>query len=100
MALVTNASHATVASTATGAATAKTASGAVVASNRDRVSLYVSNTGANAVWLALGGTAELNKGIYLPKEGGGNQPLRIPDYTGAVAAITKEGESLLTFSEV
>jgi hypothetical protein len=97
MSYVTNASASTEAKSEAGAVTANTGSKTLAAANRDRIALYLTNTGANAVWLSFGKTAVAEKGIYLAKEGGSAV---VDDYVGIVTVITKSGESLVTLSEV
>jgi hypothetical protein len=80
-----------------GKVVAKTSSEPLAATNRGRIGLYVTNTGANNVYLALGDTAAADEGILLSREGGG---ATIDDYTGPVSVVTKTGESLVTFAEV
>lgn len=77
--------------------TAKTESKTLVEANRVRIALYVTNVGANAVWLALGPTAVAEEGPMLAKEGGAAV---IDNYLGIITAITKSGESVVSFSEV
>jgi hypothetical protein len=80
-----------------GNVTAKTESKTLVAANENRVALYVTNVGANGVFLALGGTAVAEEGIYLAKEGGS---FTIDNYSGQVTVITKSGESVVSYAEV
>ncbi|HEX6456242.1 MAG TPA: hypothetical protein VF009_06950 [Solirubrobacterales bacterium] len=92
------ASAASKARTSAGAVTAKTNSQTLVADTEgQRVGLYVTNEGANDVWLALGEKAEPQKGIYVKKEGGA---ATIDNYTGVVSVVTKTGESNVTFAEL
>lgn len=80
------------------AVTAKTESQTLIAdSAKRRVVAYITNDGANVVYLALGATATKNKGIRLNKEGGAAV---IDNYTGVVSVVTAEGESVVAFSEV
>lgn len=85
------------ATTAAGAVTAKTESQTLVTANPDRVAAYITNDGANVVYLALGATATKNKGIRLSKEGGAAV---IDNYTGVVSVVTAEGESVVAFAEI
>ncbi|HZN10475.1 MAG TPA: hypothetical protein VFC61_02290 [Blastocatellia bacterium] len=99
MGYVSNASATTIAKTPKGKVTANTGSKTLIADNRDRIRAFVSNNGANDVWLALGTTAVAEEGILLKKEGGGNQPFQLEGYTGIITVITKTGESVVSFSE-
>ena len=85
------------AKTAASAVKAKTESQTLAAANLARVSLYITNNGAKTVWLALGPTAVAETGIMLSAEGGSTT---INDYLGIVTVITKESESVVSFSEV
>jgi hypothetical protein len=80
-----------------GSLKAKNTSQKLVDENANRVGLYVYNTGFSPVYLALGEAATAEEGIYLPKEGGDE---KITNFSGAIYAITKEGESLLTYVEI
>lgn len=91
---------ATEAKTAAGQIKAKTESQTLAAANPARVSLTVACEGASSVWLAKGPTAVAEKGVRLSKEGEGNQPVIITDYTGVVAVVSKEGEPIVSFCEV
>lgn len=77
--------------------TAKTENQTLAADNENRIELIVSNVGTKDAFLACGATAAADEGVYLKKEGGS---VIIVGYTGVVACITKEGESVLSFSEV
>lgn len=80
-----------------GKVTASTASATVAAANPFRVALVVTNNGAKDVWLALGSTAVAEEGILLNSEGGAHI---IDYYLGVVTVITKEAESVVSFTEV
>lgn len=80
-----------------GAVKAKTESQTLVAANPGRVAVYITNDGEGTAYLALGVTAVKNEGIRLLK---GDPPLRIADYTGVISVVTKEGEPVITFSEI
>jgi hypothetical protein len=80
-----------------GSLKAKNTSQKLVDANPNRVGLYVYNTGSSPVYLALGEAAAAEEGIFLPKESGDE---KITNFSGAVYAITKEGESLLTYVEI
>jgi hypothetical protein len=95
--ITSNPSRPSSAKTPKGKVTAKTSSETLAAANESRVALYVTNVGANNVFLALGATAVAEEGILLTKEGGGTV---IDNYSGAVAVITKSGESVVSLSEV
>lgn len=85
------------AKTPKGKITAKTESQVLAEFNEPRVALFITNSGAKAVWLAFGPTAVAEEGPMLSKEGGSTV---IDNYSGAVSIITKEGESVVSFSEV
>lgn len=85
------------AETPAGAVTAKAESATLAEADPNRAALYVTNDGANVVYLALGATAVKNKGIRLNAEGGA---VVIDNYTGVVSVVTASGESVVTFSEV
>lgn len=76
---------------------AETKSQTLVADNPERVTLYVTNDGANVVYLALGPTAVKNEGIRLNANGGS---FTDQNYKGVVSVVTAEGESVVTFAEV
>jgi hypothetical protein len=80
-----------------GKATATTASGTLLAENHDRIAAYITNNGSKKVWLAFGGPAVAEEGPMLGPEGGA---IVINEYSGQINCITKEGESLITFSVV
>jgi len=50
--------------------TATTTSGEAVEANGNRSALVITNTGNIGVFLNIGGTAEVDKGIYLAAQGG------------------------------
>lgn len=85
------------ATTAAGAVTAKTESQMLVAANPDRVAVYITNDGANTVYLALGATATKNKGLRLNAEGGS---FTNDHYTGVISVVTATGESVCTIAEI
>src|SRR4051812_10363464 len=68
-----------------GSAVALTGSTQVaVAANKDRVNLWLSNlSGANVMWLSLGGTAVASSGLRLAA----NAVINIDGYSGAVSVI-------------
>lgn len=80
-----------------GAVTAKTESKTLAAANLNRIALYVTNDGAQPVYLALGATATKNKGVRLNKEGGS---VVLDEYRGIVTVVTAEGESVVCITEV
>lgn len=80
-----------------GKATIGTASAELLAANRKRIAVYITNRGANRVWLALGPTAAKEEGILLNPEGGAAV---IDDYTGVISAVAEGASNLVTFSEV
>jgi hypothetical protein len=85
------------AKTPKGKITAKTESQVLAEFNEPRVALFVCNNGAKDAWLALGSTAAAEEGIKLVASTG---TAVIDNYSGVVSCATKEGESLLSFSEV
>jgi hypothetical protein len=80
-----------------GKLTAKTESKELVKANGDRIELIVTNEGTKDIWLCLGAAAVAKEGPYLKKEGGA---LTLGSYSGAIFAITAEGESNVTFAEI
>jgi len=97
MAFDTSPTRASTAHTSKGALTAKAESKTLVAAYTDRIRLFVANPGEKDVWLALGETAKAKEGIFLAAKTGKEV---IEGYSGIVAAITTEGESLVTFAEL
>jgi hypothetical protein len=97
MAYVQQSGSATTARVSKGKLTAKTESKELGKANNDRIALLVTNGGAKDAWLALGEAAVAEEGIYLKKEGGAWENVV---YTGPIFAITKEGETNLSYSEV
>jgi hypothetical protein len=85
------------AKTAKGKLLAKTESKTLLKLNGNRSQAVICNNGTKDVWLAYGPTAAAEEGIYLKKEGGSYV---LEGYSGEVTAITKEGESLVTFVEI
>jgi len=85
------------AKTPKGKVTAKTESQTLVAANENRVAIYITNNGEKPVWLSCGATAAAEEGIRLNEKGGS---IVIPDYTGVIAVISKEGEQVVSFSEL
>lgn len=85
------------AKTPKGKITAKTESQELAAANDARVALTITNRSARDVWLGLGGAAAAEEGICLKAETGA---MVIDFFMGAVFVITKEGEGVITFSEV
>lgn len=96
-ALTANPSRPAEAKTAKGKITAETSSKELVAANESRVALFISNAGANPVWLAFGPTAVAEEGPMLVKEGGS---VIIDNYSGKVAIITKTSTSVVGYSEI
>lgn len=86
-----------VAHTPKSAVTAKETSATLVAENRERVAVYITNDGEKAVYLALGSSATKNQGIRLNEKGGA---IVIDAYTGPISVVTASGESVVTFAEV
>lgn len=69
----------------------------VLAANARRTGGVVSNEGAHDAWLALGGSAAVEKaGVYLKKEGG---TFDLAGYDGEVRAISSEAVEL-TVAEI
>lgn len=85
-----------VAKTPKGKFTAKTESKELAKENLDRISLTITNEGANTVWFAKGATAVAKEGPFLVTNGS----WEFSDYTGVVSAITSTGESNVTYVEV
>ena len=72
--------------------------GAVAAENGGRLTLILQNDHAtNVVYLSLGGTAEVNKGIRLNAGGGG---IMLDWYTGPVSAIATGAGTTLLITEI
>lgn len=80
-----------------GKLTAKTESKELAKANQDRLELIVTNEGAKDIWLSLGSTAVAKEGIYLATKTG---TWNTTSYSGAVFAITAEGESNVCYSEI
>lgn len=97
MAYVQQSGAGTTARVGKGKLTAKTESKEVGKENQDRIALIITNGGAKDAWLALGSAAVAEEGIYLKKEGGAWENVV---FTGPVFAITKEGETNLSYAEV
>lgn len=90
------------AKTSKGKLSAKNTTQELLKDNPNRKVAYIANIGANKVYFAFGSIAVAEEGPFLVKETG---TLTIPGrgdegYTGPVSVITKEGESLLGYSEV
>lgn len=66
------------------------------AANRKRVSLTLTNDGANTIYVYKGTGAALHKGIRLNKEGGF---IVIEDWEGVVTAIAETGTTVLCVCE-
>lgn len=79
-----------------GKITAKTESKKLVGAYGDRAGLLITNYGSKLVSYALGETAVAEEGPGLAKEGGS---VLIENYSGPVSVITKEGESVVGYSE-
>lgn len=69
----------------------------IVAANPGRVLLVITNDGANAVYLSLGGTAAVGSGIRLNASGGA---ITLREYTGAVSARAATGDTAIGIAEV
>lgn len=80
-----------------GKVTAKTESKTLIAANKRRLIAFVTNSGGKDVWLALGPTAVAEEGIKLVATTGAAV---IEAYSGEIACVTKEGESVVSFAEV
>lgn len=63
-----------------------------------RQGAVVTNTGTNAVWIALGPTAVRGIGIYLTAYGGAIT-LESAEYTGPVSAISESGTNIVAVAE-
>jgi hypothetical protein len=86
------------ATTPHGTASVGGTAGSVVAANPNRVRLILGNDHASQViYLSLGGTAELNKGIRLNAVGG---QINLEGYTGAVSAIATGSTTPLLITEL
>jgi hypothetical protein len=97
MANLSPASHRSKATKGKGKVLAKTESQVVVEENKERITLYLTNSGANDAWVALEKTAVAEEGIYLKKEGGA---ATVTDYSGAVGVCTGTGTANIGFCEV
>lgn len=97
MAYIQQSGSATTARIPKGKFTAKTESKELAKANGDRVALILTNQGAKDIWLSLGEAATAEEGPCL-KAGTGVWENTV--YTGAIFAVTKEGESVVTYSEV
>jgi hypothetical protein len=83
--------------TGTAVSISGTASSAVTA-NVNRTRLWLQNDHATQIiYLSLGGTAELNKGIRLNAAGGS---IVLDDYEGAVSAIATGATTPLLVTEL
>ena len=70
----------------------------VVSQNNARLIVYLQNDHAsNIIYLSLGSTAELNKGIRLNAGGGG---IAIDWFSGPISAIATGGGTTLLVTEV
>lgn len=85
------------AQTPKGAVSVATSDTLLVPVNPNRVELTITNDSTNIVYLALGATAEANKGIRLNANGGS---YTTSSYDGEVRAIALTGASVVTFVEV
>lgn len=72
---------------------------AVVSANVGRVYAGFVNDSDEPIYLALGATAVMNKGIRLNAYGGSYEILPDNLYIGAVSAICSTGSKVLTFIE-
>ena len=79
--------------------TATTTSGVALPSAK-RFQLVISNTGSNGVFLNLGATAEVNKGIYLAPSGGTYTMDAFTLTDDSINAITSSGTSNLSIYEL
>lgn len=86
------------AKTAADSVSVGTSSATVVAANPDRVSVTICNDHATQVlYLALGATAVVNKGIRVNAAGG---QVTITAYTGIITGVATGTATVAAFSEV
>lgn len=79
----------------------KTTTTSVLAENQARLGAQFVNEGANSIFLELGTTAVLQKGIFLAASGGSWNGMVGPMvWTGPVAGIAETAETSLTVIEV
>jgi hypothetical protein len=97
MAFVQQSGSSTEARVPKGKLTAKTESKELIKVNADCIEVIISNEGTKDVWLSLGSAAVAKEGIYL-KNGGG--AFTTGSYSGAIFAITAEGESNVCWTEI
>jgi hypothetical protein len=69
---------------------------AVVPANPRRISVTITNDGANVVYLSLGGTAALNSGIRV--NAGGS--FKTSAFTGAINGRAAVADTVVVYSEV
>lgn len=90
-------SAASTAVTGAGSASVGTSSASAVAANENRIELFLANDHATQViYLGLGVTAVLNKGIRLDP----GQGIVISSFAGAIYAIATGASTTLTIAEV
>lgn len=97
MAFVQQSGSSTEARVPKGKLAAKTESKELVKANGDCIEVIVSNEGTKDVWLSLGTAAVAKEGIYLKAAGGS---FTTNSYSGAIFAITAEGESNVCWTEI
>lgn len=90
------------AKTVNGSITVGTSSVKVMSHNLERKLATIVNDSANTIWLALGETAAVNKGIRLNALGGAFELGEFTNYKyfGAISAISDTANSNLTFVEI
>ncbi len=79
--------------------TVKNSSTSVLAINKNRRLAIIVNDSDQVIYLALGGDAELNKGIRLNAGGGSLEINASQMFRGAINAICSSGGKRLCFTE-
>lgn len=88
------------ASTTPGAVTVGSASTLVLAAEAGRKYAALVNDSDEAIYISLGNTAEMNKGIRLSANGGSYEILNENLFLGTIYAICSSGSKNLTYIEV
>jgi len=78
-------------------ATVGTVSSVIISVNQSRYQVWICNTDASAiVYLSLGGTAVVNKGIVIyPKT-----TFQVQNYAGAISAISSAANTNVAIAEI
>ena len=76
-----------------------TVSSVVVAANRNRKYLYLTNIGARDIWIGLGNTVSVDKGILIDKNGGRFSITSDNQCYDAINAIVANATSTLAIHE-